>query len=137
MNTELVITMFKVFNGDMDRFKELFDILSKDKFNGILFHYHRNHSTYLDMHVGGVGILTLHYDLTDMRCIFSFKKDNDHLSPEVNKDIYTKMDMDTIIDNIIPFMVSKGGDRRRIPLLLNIFPEIVKFALEFTYDPEY
>lgn len=132
-----VIVMFKIFHQDMGNFRTLFDALSSDKDQGIVFNYHYNHSNFLDMHVGGVGLLRLHYDMDLKKCILTFKKDNSNLTREFEKIFDTKIDLDQVCENILPFLISKGTDKRKIPLILNIYPSFAKFALEFVYDPEY
>lgn len=135
--TEYVIMMFKIFHQDMGNFKKLFEILSSDKDKGIVYSYHNCHTNFLDMHVGGVGLLRLHYHMDEKNCEFIFKKDNNNLDPDIKKIIYTKMDLDMVCESILPFLISKGTDKRKIPLILNIYPSFAKFALEFVYDPEY
>lgn len=135
--TERTISVFKTFINDMGTFKELFKILSKDNKNGIIFDYHTCYSNYLCIHVGGVGLLRLHYNIDESSCTFSFKEDNNNLKDSLEKVVYTQSDLNALCDKIIPFMVTKGEDRTDIPLLMNIFPSFAKFALEFVYDPEY
>lgn len=134
---EYVIMMFKIFHQDMGKFRILFDMISSDKDKGIVYNYHYNYSNFLDMHVGGVGLLRLHYDIDLKKCNLTFKRDNRNLDPEFEKVFNTKMDLDMVCEKILPFLVSKGADKIKIPLVMRDYPSFAKFALEFVYDPEY
>lgn len=131
---EKVILMFRSFPYHRIAYESLYKELQSTRQDGIVYSYYDNHSRFMDICVGGIGIFCKNinidneYSLTltglcDRKEISLKKVPNDQV--------------DKICEKVIPFLLSNGKNKKTIPLLMNSFPEFAKFALEFVYDPEY
>ena len=126
---EKVILMFKSFPKDKEEYILLFEDLRSIQQEGVMFYYWDNYSRYIDIFVGGVGIFRKRLNL-DNEYNFVFCIDNSNKCLSVEKVSMGKAD--ELCERFIPFMLSHGHDRRKIPLLINDFHEFAKFALEYT-----
>lgn len=124
-----VLTFFKMFPEESPYSEELYHALLSERKKGNRIIVLNNLSVFVELEVNNFGSIRKHCQSDYTSSFLSFY---DYLNgTEINSITYNKKDSDFICDSIIPFILSKGKDLSRIPLLINIFPSFAQYALTY------
>lgn len=129
-----VIQMFKMFPTNPPYFEELYRSVRYGK-RGIRVSFSDDDIYVIDVYVEGLGTLKKHWEDAELEeskiYRFSFCAGEDY-SEGVRSDTFQKEASDIFCERALPFMLSYGYDKRRIPLIIHDFPEFAKYALEYS-----
>jgi hypothetical protein len=129
-----VLLLFKDFPKKQYVLEEIIKTLPRSSKYGITITASFEYSYYISIYVEGLGSFRKNWEediVTDKRTYTFSYSEGDDLS--VGKGIFSfgKEESDKICERALPFMLSKGKNRKLIPLIIHDFPEFAKFALEY------
>ncbi len=129
-----VFLLFKDFPKRQYVLEEIIKTLPRSSRYGITITASFEYSYNICIFVEGLGSFRKHWEedmVTDKRLYkFSYSEGED-LGVDKSSESFGKEESDKICERALPFMLSKGKNRKHIPLIIHDFPEFAKFALEY------
>ncbi len=136
---EKVIMLFKLFPKKQSYTEEVIESLPLVNSAGMNISVSHEYTYYIDLFVNGMCSFRKHWDRDDYsdKRIYRFSYGTgDALVANIMSPIFDKDSADTLCDRVLPFILSRGANRKSIPLIVHDFPEFAKFALEYNPDHE-
>lgn len=131
---ETVISIFKLFPKKQSYTEEVIKALPSLSKVGYQISVSHEYSYYIDIFISGMCSFRKHWereDYSDKRIYrFSFGT-GDALASNTISRVFEKDTSDIFCDRVLPFIFSRGENRKSIPLIMHDFPEFAKFALDY------
>lgn len=134
---EKVIMLFKMFPKKQSYIEEViesFPLINKAGMNISVSH---EYVYYISLYVHGLCCFKKYWETaayTDKKIYRFSYNTGDELTSDIASSEFDKDSSDILCDRVLPFILSRGVNRKSIPLIVHDFPEFAKFALEF--NPE-
>lgn len=129
-----VIMLFKMFPRNQSYAEQVQELLRYQK-NRVEINCSYSEIYFIEIHVSKLGSFKKIWEedpLTEEKIYrFSYSVGDEYIDKVVSKEL-NKAQSDLFCERALPFMLSHGYDRRKIPLLINDFPEFANFALEYS-----
>lgn len=123
---------FMAFPKDRELVKELCASLYSHKKYGFNIYYSFDESKFIELYIEKFGGIRKEYDFTDCPERFQLNfYEGDSYDKGIRTEPLTEKEANNMCKIIVPFFLSDGKKRDKVPLLINDFPEFANFALRY------